>query len=113
MGDAWLLETQEHGARALTSTEKRLNLSQGSLFRGQHKGQNYAWVVGSSCPGVGGDQARITGLSTSPQLLQHALAHHSAVPLPASSMNIGFWSGRKVEVEYGRYVVEVYAPGHT
>ena len=113
MGEVWLLVAHSHRVRALTSTEKRLNLSQARPFCGQHKGQNYAWVVGSSCPTVGGDQTRITGLSRSLPLLQHGLAHHTAIVLPASSMNIGFWSGREIKVEYRRYMVEVYAPGHT
>lgn len=65
MGEVWLLEAHGQGARALTSTEKCLNLSQARPFCGQHKGQNYAWVVGSSCPTVGGDQTRITSLSRS------------------------------------------------
>ena len=58
-----------------------------------------------ACPGV--------DLSSSLQLLGHGLAHHTAIVLPAGSMNIGFWSGREIKGEYSRHVVEVYAPGHT
>lgn len=35
---------------ALTSTEKLLNPAQLGLLRGQHKGQDYAWVVGTCRP---------------------------------------------------------------
>ena len=46
---------------ALTSAEKLLDLAQMGLLRGQHEGQDYAWVVGTRCPARRDGPARVSG----------------------------------------------------